>query len=100
MLTTEQRIFIVISFFRHGGERSPARLSRNAISTNGLEYREQIPTTCVHNFFLKGYLKELVYIQKPFADVLELRQTIENVCDEIPGDRLFEQTMTTASSAF
>jgi hypothetical protein len=57
------------------------------ISTNGLEYREQTPTTWVHNFFLWGYLKELVYIQKPFA----------NICDEIRGDPDFLNKLTAAS---
>ena len=55
-------------------------------------------TTC--DFFLWGYLKELVYVQRPFNDVNELRDTIETVCDEIRGDPDFLDKLAAASRAF
>jgi hypothetical protein len=100
MFTTEQNFVIVISFVRHGESAILTRRdyprvyhempSWQTVPANGLEYREQIPTTCVHDFDLDA----LAYIQRPFADVLERRC----LRWDPRWPRLFEQTDSSITS--
>ena len=52
-------------------------------------------STC--DFFLWGYVKDLVYVQRPFRNVAELQLAITNVFDELRNRDSFRRKLHAAS---
>ena len=64
------------------------------------EWPARSPDLSTCDFFLWGYLKELIYVRRPFANVVELQETIEDVCYDLRSDPAFLDKLSAASQAF